>query len=132
MSAFFKLLKSMFDSEKLGKANARLMVRCSLLALLTIIGFGILEYLIQMTQTNGWDFFVRFPELSIMLRAACFMTFIELTILLIRLTTQPRLDVQAVAVEAQKEPMAAAVVYLTHASIWMFRTFIFMKLCDLI
>lgn len=126
------MLKKMFPAEGLGKANNRLFVRAGLLALLTVIGFAVLEYLIQMTQARGWDFVTRFPEFPTMMRAACFMTFIELTVLLIRLTTQPRLDVQKAAETAATEPKAAAVVYLSHSAVWMFRTFIFMKLCDLL
>lgn len=124
--------KKMFPAERLGRANNRLFIRAGLLAVLTIIGFAVLEYLIQMTKTRGWDFVMRFPEFPTMMRAACFMTFVELTVLLIRLTTQPRIDVQKSAEDAGKEPMAAAVVYLTHSAVWMFRVFVFMKLCDLL
>lgn len=131
-SLAFKSLKSLFPAEGLGKANNRLFIRAGLLGLLTIIGFGVLEYIIQMTQNRGWDFVTRFPEFPTMMRAACFMTFIELTVLLIRLTTQPRLDVQKAAEDASSNPTAAAIVYLSHCAVWMFRTFIFMKLCDLL
>jgi len=124
---FFGIFKITDESS----ANKRLLGRSLLLTILTVIGFAVTEYLVQMNFFKQLQIVDRFPELLIMFRTAAIMTFIELTVLWIRMVVQPGTDVQQAARKAVTEQMPAAIVYFTHMLWWAMRVFVFLKLSGL-
>jgi hypothetical protein len=116
--------------EKTRAANKRLLFRSFMFLGLTVCGFVALEHMVELSRTRGSDLILKYPELLTVMRAATIMTFAEMTVLWVRIISQPAVDVQAPVPVAQKEPLAAAVVYLTHAVMQVFRVLIFLKLCE--
>lgn len=104
----------------------RLLVRTIIFAILTAGGFACLELLVMLGRDRISDINERFPELMIFFRAATMLTWIEITVLWIRATLQPQVDVQAAAKKALESPTSAAALYATHQLTWLARVgFIF-------
>lgn len=118
--------------EKTRAANKRLLFRSFMFLGLTVIGFISLEHMVELSKTRGSDLILKYPELLTVMRAATIMTFAEMTVLWVRIISQPAVDVQAPVPEAQKEPLAASIVYFTHAGMQVFRVIVFLKLCEFI
>lgn len=107
---------------------ARLLRRTVWLALLTIIGFGVVECLVCLGQYHVSDINERFPEWLMGLRAAAILAWAEVTLLWIRVALQPRIDTQHSAHVAHEDPMAAAIAYAVHQSAWALRMVLFLKI----
>lgn len=119
--------------EKTKAANKRLFFRVLMFAGLTVISFVALEYLVANSKSAQLDGLVlKYPEILGMLRAATILTFLELLILVGRIISQPKVDVQKSVSVAEKEPMASAVLYVTHSVNWMVRVYVFLLLCGFI
>jgi hypothetical protein len=137
ITTFINRVNSVFltnfpNFEHTDRQNKKLVWRSFLFAILTIIGFFLLEVMVNQSRNKPDGFIAMFPELLSMLRAATIMTFVELSILWIRIVSQPRIDVQEAAIDTANDPMANAVLYLTHTLAWGLRTIIFLKLCEFI
>lgn len=119
------------DSRVKGMVK-RLVFRSVVFALLTIIGFAATELLVYLGKERISDINSRFPELLMIIRAAAIMTWVEISLFWIRIGLQPQIDVQASAKTAESQPMAAAIVYITHQLTWVIRMVLFLKLCGLL
>lgn len=110
----------------------RLAIRTAVLLALCIVGFLVLDLLQMIGRERISDINQRVPEIMLIVRAASIMVWVELCLLWTRVVLQPQLDVQVAARAAEKDAMAAAVVYATYTLQWLVRIFIFLKLCELV
>jgi hypothetical protein len=106
----------------------RMAVRSVVLAVLTVLGGMLLSHLVDSGRLDRFGIVHQFPELLTMLRASAIMTFIEMSIFWIRLAVTPQLDVQEYAKTAAKDPMAAAIIYVTNTLQWAARVGMFLFL----
>lgn len=108
----------------------RTLVRSLVLLAFTAASFFALEYLVQHGQLGG-TLNHKFPEFLIVLRALALFTWIEVSMFWVRVTLESNTDVQKAACNAEKEPMAAAILSAVHAIKWLARLLIVMHLADL-
>jgi hypothetical protein len=100
---------------------ARTFIRSAVLLILS--GFGLIatQFLIDAAGKHGFELAQTFPELMLVMNALFQLTWIEVSIMWIRLALAPNVDVQASACAAMKDPTSSAIVYLTHVLQWAFR-----------
>lgn len=122
-------LEQPFEKKQL-KAMERLFMRSLVLICMTLMGFVVLELLVWLGRSGYSDINQRFPELLIFMRAATIMTWAEMTLLWIRTTVSPNVDMQAGAIQAASQPMSGAIVYLTNTLLLTVRLVLFLKLCE--
>lgn len=106
----------------------RMFVRSLFLALLTVVGFGVLDYLVQLGIQDRFGLVQRYPEFLVMMKAAAVLTFVEMSVFWIRFGTSPRLDVQNVAEYARQSANGAAIVYAVNTATWLARVVIMLYL----
>jgi hypothetical protein len=121
-----------FNAEHTSNANRRLLFRTLIFVLLTCAGFSLIEYLIQQSHDHGSNFLMKYPEFISLMKAVSIQTFIELSVLWIRVISEPRIDTQAAAEVALKDPKSASLVYLTHKLSWAFRVASIMLMTNLL
>lgn len=112
-------------------ALAKFFGRSGGLIALTLLGFALLELLVQFGGNNSEGLNARWPELYQIVRAFAIMTWCEVLILWIRKLVQPQIDIQASVRKADDSPAAAAVLYGIHTVYWVVRVFVFYRLTDL-
>ena len=130
MFAILNFFSTMFDRQKTFSLIRRVAGRTIVLAVLTTMAFVSLDLLVYLGREGISDINSRFPELIAIVRAAAIMAWIEVSILLIRVSLAPRTDVQTAVKVAELEPMSAAIVYAVHTLAWAIRFAFFLKLCE--
>jgi cell shape-determining protein MreD len=108
----------------------RMFARSVALALLTFIGFALVDHLVESGLTDRFALVRRFPEFIPMMLAAAKLTFIEMSVFWIRFATQPRVDVQACIEYAPTNSIAAAIINATNALVWAFRIVVLIYLAQ--
>jgi hypothetical protein len=103
-------------------------LRTFLLAFLTIVGFSVLDYLVQSGRADSFALVHRFPEFITMMDAAAKFTFIDMSLYWIRFGTQVRNDKREALSIANSTPSSAAFVYFTNALSNIFRVCVFLYL----
>jgi len=126
------LLSKFFNLADASRTNKRLLSRSVLFAFITILMFGLLEYLVENSKYDKLSILLQFPEFLTMTKAGAIMSSLELFVLWVRIIGQPQVDVQKAEEIARQSPMSAAIVYLTHSLVWAFRLYLFLLLADLL
>lgn len=106
----------------------RMFARTVFLALLTVLGFAMLDLMVQSGMEDKFGLVRQFPEFLVMMKAAAVLTFIEMCVFWVRFNTAPRLDVQNVAKDAIHSPTGAAIVYAVNTLQWLARVVIMLYL----
>lgn len=97
----------------------RLTIRTLILGVLTIAAFALMQ---PLTIFTGW------PEVMQGTKAAAMLAWAEHSIMIIRITMQPRLDVQDSAINGARSPAASAAIYAIHQFTWAVRLGAFLLL----
>ncbi len=110
----------------------RLAVRSLFLLGLTIAGFYAIETLVALGRDRVSTINTDYPELIMILRGVATFTWLEMSILWIRMAVSPHTDVQKSTTEAQNNPISSAIVSVSHDFVWVARILILMKLCGML
>lgn len=97
---------------------------------LTLLGFLLLELLVQFGGSYSSGINARYPELMPIIRAFAIMTWAEVGILWIRKLVQSQINIQDALRRSDDEPMSAAIAYGIHIAQWLARMVIFLKLAE--
>ncbi len=103
------------------KMLQRMALRTLIFALLSLLAFGLMERLTQLTAL---------PEVMQGMKAAGILAWADITIMWLRVMMSPGLDVQATAriVDKCNDPHAAAMMYAVHQASWAVRLIAFIVL----
>lgn len=116
----------------------RLAARSFVLIMMTCIGLMLLNWITYLGASQISSINTQIPELIPLLRGALILSWAEMSILWIRTTVQPGVDVQAPAKSVMvtegtgQNAMAASVLYGVHQLGWLARLLVLLKLCDFI
>jgi hypothetical protein len=108
----------------------RMFARSVALAVLTALGFALVDHLVDSGMADRFALVHRFPEFIPMMLASAKLTFIEMSVFWIRFATQPRVDVQAHLESTQYDAKAAATVHGINTLVWMFRVVVLIYLAQ--
>jgi cell shape-determining protein MreD len=108
----------------------RMFARSVALALLTCLGFALVDHLVDSGMTDRFALVHRFPEFIPMMLAAAKLTFIEMSVFWIRFATQPRLDVQACVEYVHPNSVAGAITHGVNSLVWAFRIVVLLYLAQ--
>jgi len=122
------ILKSFND--KTWQVLQRAFLRSLVLGILLLTATGILDTLIDLARFHGSSVPDRYPEILIIFRAVAILTWLELSIFWIRMSTQPGVDIQSAAKKAMQDPIGAAHIYWASKFTWVVRMVILLQLCD--
>lgn len=105
--------------------------RSVVLLVLTVAGFTATESLTLLGR-YGFDINERFPELMLFMRGAMLLTWLEVSLIWIRMAVSPKLDYQALANKAAETSQGAAIVHTNMNVVWALRIIVLMQLCGFI
>ena len=106
----------------------RLFKRTALFALLTAAAFGTLELLVFLGHEQ-FDINNRFPELIYVMVAVAVQAWGEISIMWFRLILTPEMDMQKIGnAAAEKDPVAAAIIFASKQIVWAVRVIAFLFL----
>src|SRR5690348_11396813 len=100
--------------EKTKQMIERAFIRSAVLLILTGGGLIASQWLVTAARQYGFELPKQFPELLLIMSALFELTWIEVSLMWVRLTIAPNVDVQVAANAALKDPKGAAVVYFVH------------------
>jgi len=84
-------------SKKTKEMTKRLFLRSAVLLALTVIGFFAMHFMVEYARQNHGDFVSQFPEVMMVLGALTLLTWVEISVIWIRVTFQPKVDLQELA-----------------------------------
>lgn len=127
MSAVSRFLKIKQSTLEL---IGRMLWRSVGLFALSLLGFAVVDYLVESGLADNTAMARRFPEFIPMMMAAAKFTLIEMSLFWIRIFTAPKLDVQGVlnGIQTWDNYNAVALVHLTNTLQWAFRVAVFIYL----
>jgi hypothetical protein len=126
--AFFKKFCSIHKTE----IFKRTVLRSAWLISMTLMAGLCLELLVQASRFGGGDLANKFPELLVIFRAVSIMTWLEVSILWIRLAVSPKMDLQAMANRLMETDHGAKVVYLVNIGLYVLRFLALLVLCEFV
>lgn len=106
----------------------RMFARSVALAILTALGFVVVDHLVDSGMTDRFAIVRRFPEFIPFMLAAAKLTFIEMSLFWVHFLTAPKFDMNEAMFQATSSPVGAALVYLTDKLVWAFRLGVFIYL----
>lgn len=95
---------------------------------LTVVGFALLEMMLQSGIEDRHGIIARYPEFMSMIRAAAIFTFVDMSVFWIRIATQPKMVEQDNVEAAQGSASGAAWIYGIDKLVWAFRVVVFIYL----
>lgn len=120
---FFGVKKSSLEEMQ------HMLLRSILLGFLTVMGFAVLDRLVDSGIADRFSLVHRFPEFIMMMSAAAKFTFIEMSLYWIRFGTQVRNEKEALNI-ANNSPMSAAFVHFTNSLLFIARLAVFLYLMN--
>ena len=120
------------STQKTKDMTKRLFIRSVAFLIMTVAGLLFMNLMVEGARNYGFELPRQFPEVLMVMQALTMLTWIEVSLFWIRLALQPTTDVQVAANVACKDPMAAAVVYLTHGLQWLARLVVVLVMAQLV
>jgi hypothetical protein len=106
----------------------RLATRTFTLAFLTIVGFFVMDAMIESGMQDRLGLIRRFPDLIPLMVAAAKFTFIEMSLLWIRIAVQPKVDAQFAIAHHELSSRDAVLMHGVNSLVWAFRVGVFIYL----
>jgi len=113
----------------------RMAARSVGLAMLTFLGFALVDFMIDQGISDRFALVRRFPEFIPLMLAAAKLTFIEMSVFWIRFATQPaltdsKLAISQVLENAYSNPTAVVIFHGINSAMWGFRIAVLLYLAQ--